>query len=121
MKIVIAGSHSFTNYEFLEENCNSIIFDELGLEPEDVTIISGTAKGADTLGEHYAKEYGMKLHKFPAFWRLHGKSAGMLRNTVMANEADYIILFDMGTPGTTHMLQQAIKKNVPHRHFLIHE
>lgn len=31
-------------------------------------IVSGTANGADKLGERYAKEYGYLLKQFPAEW-----------------------------------------------------
>jgi len=121
MKIVIAGSREFTDYNLLEEKCNEILFEELDLELEGITIISGTAKGADKLGENYAKEYGIKLLRFPALWDRHGKAAGLIRNAAMAKEADYVILFDLGTRGTADMLKQALKHNLPHKHFKLYE
>ena len=121
MKIVIAGSREFDDYDLLEEKCNEILFDELDLELEDITIISGAARGADKLGEHYAKEYSLKLLKLPALWDIHRKAAGRIRNAAMAREADYVILFDLGTRGTADMLKQAIKRNLPYKHFKLYE
>jgi hypothetical protein len=121
MKIVIAGSRNFDDYKFLEEQCNKIIFEELNLDAEEVIIISGTAKGADSLGEYYAKEYGMNCHRFPAEWKIYGRRAGIIRNLLMLEKANYVILFNMGTKGTAHMLQESIKRKVPYKHFLINE
>ncbi len=39
---------------------------------EDVTIISGCARGADSLGERYAKERGLTLLRMSADWQKHG-------------------------------------------------
>jgi len=51
IKIIIAGSRSFTDYDFAKS-----ILDELIPVGMDVEIVSGTAKGADQRGERYAKE-----------------------------------------------------------------
>jgi len=50
MKVIVAGSRSFRDYEVL---CK--VLDEM----EITTIISGGARGADKLGERYAKERGI--------------------------------------------------------------
>ena len=49
--VIIAGSRNFNNYELLRSE-----LDKLFNEP--FIIVSGGAKGADTLGELYAKEKG---------------------------------------------------------------
>ena len=51
---------------------------------EYVKIISGCARGADTLGERFAKEFGLEVKKFPADWDGLGKRAGYVRNAEMA-------------------------------------
>lgn len=121
VRVIIAGSREFNNYKLLEENCNRILFEELELEIEDITIISGKAKGADELGEYYAKEYGIKIKIYKAEWDKYKRVAGMLRNEEMAKNADYVILFDLGTKGTKNMLEQAIKYKLPYRHFKLYE
>lgn len=48
-----------------------------------VLIVSGGAKGADSLAERYAKEMHFPLIVFPAEWDKYGKSAGYKRNELM--------------------------------------
>lgn len=105
MKVIIAGSRNFYNYELLKSECDRIL---KGLS--DIEIVSGTAKGADTLGERYAVERGYKLTKFPANWNLHGKSAGHIRNREMAEYADMLICFwDYRSRGSLNMIETAAK------------
>ncbi|MGK3946263.1 DUF2493 domain-containing protein, partial [Streptomyces caeruleatus] len=74
MKVIIAGSRTFYNYELLKSECDKILKDL-----SDVEIVSWTAKGADSLGEQYALERGYKLTKFPADWKTYGNMAGIIR------------------------------------------
>ena len=77
---------------------------------KEVEIVSGTAAGADTLGERYAQEKGYEVKKFPAQWDLYGKSAGYKRNQQMAEYADGLIAFwDGKSKGTKHMIDIANK------------
>jgi len=89
MRIIIAGSRGFNDYKLLKDKCFDIIVDMIfenknGIERKDIEIISGTANGADKLGEKYANEKHFKLKKFPANWDKYGKSAGYRRNEEMA-------------------------------------
>jgi len=103
MKIVIFGSRNFSDYELLKKVCDKII---RKLSPSSVTIISGAARGADTLGERYANEKGYDLERYPAEWDRYGKSAGYRRNEKMARIADIGIGFwDGKSKGTRHMIE----------------
>lgn len=74
----------------------------------EIEIVSGTANGADKLGEKYANEKGYLLKKFPADWDKYGKSAGFKRNVEMSNYADALIAFwDGKSKGTKHMIDLA--------------
>jgi len=109
VKIVIFGSRNFDNYELLKKVCDRII---KKLKPDTVTIISGTARGADTLGERYANERGYDLERYPAEWDRYGKSAGYRRNEKMAKIADVGIGFwDGRSKGTKHMIDIMKKLN----------
>jgi hypothetical protein len=66
MKIIIAGSRKFNNFPLLEKECKRI-FKEINA-PKDVVIVSGTADGADTLGEQFAEKYSLDIERFPAEW-----------------------------------------------------
>lgn len=106
MRTIIAGSRGVTNYE--------CVLYAVFLSPITITqIISGTARGADRLGEQYAIENNIELAQFPADWELYGRKAGFLRNKEMANNADALIALWMGgSKGTKHMIDIATKKGL---------
>lgn len=104
MKIVIAGGREFNNYELLREKCDEII------DSNFAEIVSGGAKGADTLGETYAKERGYDVKLFPADWKTHGRKAGPIRNLQMAEYGDMLIAFwDGNSSGTRNMIENGKK------------
>lgn len=79
----------------------------------DIEIISGMAKGADTVGFMYASEKGYTVDCYPAKWDEHGKSAGAIRNRKMLMEGrpDLVIAFEGGA-GTNHMKKIALDYGV---------
>lgn len=108
MKVIIAGGRSFCSYELMVLRCNSILRNQPIVE-----IVSGTAGGADKLGERYAKEYGHSVKQFPAEWDKYGKGAGYIRNEEMAKYAEGLIAFwDGQSRGTKHMIDLAYKYNL---------
>ena len=110
-RVIIAGSREFYDYELLKKAADKCIGDDA----TDVEVISGTAMGADRLGEQYAEERGFKVMRFPALWNKYGKSAGFIRNTQMAKYATankdddsvLIAFWDGKSNGTRHMIKQA--------------
>jgi len=109
MKIIIAGGRNFTNYKKLCKVCDNILQNQNNIE-----IVSGAYyKGADKLGEQYAKERGYKIIRFPANWNKYGKAAGPNRNQQMANYADALIAFwDGKSRGTLNMIDLAKSRNL---------
>jgi uncharacterized phage-like protein YoqJ len=78
-----------------------------------IVIISGMAKGADTIGEQYAHERGYTVERFPADWQQYGKAAGPIRNRQMVDNADALIVFwDGQSAGTRNMIMMAKKKGL---------
>ena len=104
MKIIIAGGRNFTDYQTLCKVCDNLLQDQTNIE-----IVSGAYyKGADKLGEQYAKERCYKITYFPAHWKHYGKAAGPKRNQEMANYADVLIAFwDGKSKGTKNMIDVA--------------
>lgn len=101
-KIVIAGGREFNDYTLLKQEMDNLIHSE---NLKNVCIISGGARGADYLGEKYAKERGYKLLLYPAEWGRYGKSAGYIRNKEMADASDATVAFwDGESKGTKHMI-----------------
>ena len=104
MKLIIAGGRNFTNYKKLCQICDQLLQDQTNIE-----IVSGAHyKGADKLGEQYAKERGYKITQFPTNWKQYGKVAGPKRNKEMAHYADALIAFwDGKSKETKHMIDLA--------------
>ena len=73
-KVIIAGCRDFSNYALLAEKCDYYLHDKI--QTHEVIIVSGHAKGADTLGEKYAQERGLNIELHPADWHRHGRAAG---------------------------------------------
>ena len=97
MKYIIAGGRDFTNYTVMAK-----ILKEFNID----TVISGCAKGADTLGAEWAAKNGIPLQTFPAYWDTYGKAAGFIRNAEMGEYADALIAFwDGQSKGTKHIIQ----------------
>lgn len=121
-KVIIAGSRTFKDYDLLEQKCDQI----LSSIQDEIWVISGTAEGADILGEKYAQKRGYYLLECPAQWdnvegkpaseigtnsrgQKYWKLAGLRRNEQMAQNADALILFNLGTSGSQNMLYNARK------------
>ena len=78
-----------------------------------IVIVSGGCAGADLLGERYAKENGYSIDRYPAEWQKYGRKAGIMRNAVMADNADALIAYWDGiSRGTKNMIDEARKKGL---------
>ena len=101
MKVIIAGSRTFTNYDLLKTSLAGLSITE---------VVSGTARGADKLGERYARENNIPIKQFPADWVNNGKSAGYIRNEQMVRYTDSCVVFwDGKSLGTADMINLATK------------
>lgn len=118
LRVIIAGSRNFNDFSKLMNSCNDILsgITNKNDDLDKIRIISGTARGADQLGEQYAKVAGYEVSKFPADWDNLGKKAGFVRNVEMAkfaienNSVGVLIAFwDGKSKGTKHMIEQATK------------
>lgn len=105
MRVIVAGSRGFNNYNLLEEKLNFFLQNY-----DNITIISGGAKGADELGKIYAIANNYNLETYPAKWEQYGKRAGYIRNEEMAKVADACVVFwDGNSRGSKHMIDLAHK------------
>ena len=72
MRIIVAGSRNFKDYDLLFEKLMDYLeyMDDKDVvdNPSQVKFISGTARGADVLGEQFAYNYGYDVIRFPAKW-----------------------------------------------------
>ena len=115
VKVIIAGSREFPipfNLDLVVTTVNDAL-DCLGIKIEDVEEVSGTARGADRMGEEWARLHKVPVKKFPADWDTHGKSAGHIRNAEMAEYGDVLIAYwDGKSRGTKGMIDLATKKGL---------
>lgn len=100
MKIAIVGSRSFNDYDLMKQvidnykESNNVFFS---------AVVSGGARGADSLGERYANENGLEKIIFKADWAKFGKRAGFLRNVDIIKNCDICFAFwDGESHGTKH-------------------
>jgi hypothetical protein len=108
LKVIVAGGRDFQNYDLLSEKLNKLFS-----KRADVVIISGMAKGADSLAVKYAEEHKLRVSEFPAQWQKHGNSSGFRRNVEMARFADACVCFwDGKSVGTKHMIDTAKRMNL---------
>lgn len=108
MRVIIAGSRNFNDYKLLLTEMDQLAIAALKANNCIDTILSGTARGADVLGEQWATNKRIPLERYPADWQKHGRAAGMKRNYEMAKNADALIAFWNGkSKGTEHMIAHA--------------
>jgi GH18 family chitinase len=105
MKAAIIGSRSFNNYDLVLETL-------LEYENTITLIVSGGAKGADTLGERWAKEKNKEVLIFYPEWDKYGKSAGFRRNKDIIENSDIVFAFwDGVSKGTKSSIDLSNKLN----------
>lgn len=110
-KIIIAGGRDFMDYNLLKKKADKILQEKK--VTHKIVIISGCARGADTLGLRYASENAFDAEEYPADWDKYGKKAGYMRNVEMAENADALIAFwDGKSKGTKHMIDIATERNL---------
>jgi predicted Rossmann fold nucleotide-binding protein DprA/Smf involved in DNA uptake len=112
MNVAIVGSRGFTNRAVIE----SAVRRWMVLAPEGLTIISGGARGADSIGEAIADALAIPKRIHLPDWDRFGRSAGFRRNETIVNDADVVLAFfadgplSSGTAHSVHLAEKAGKK-----------
>lgn len=108
MKLIIAGSRTITKSPVEIAD----IVDSFELSP--TTIICGMARGIDMCGATFADMADLPVMAFPADWDKHGKSAGHIRNALMAKEGDVLLLiWDGKSKGSASMKRLMLDAGKP--------
>lgn len=110
-KMIIAGSREITDYNIVQE---AVILAEKHFGWDYTKeIVSGMARGVDTVAVEYAHLNGIHVTGMPADWDKEGKAAGYKRNERMAIYADALVaVWDGYSRGTWHMIDLAMKHNL---------
>ncbi len=111
-RLILAGGRNFSGSLLLEYEMKKVLF--FGMKNGyEFTILSGNARGADSLGIKFAKNNNLPFEIFNPDWMKHGRSAGIVRNVEMAKTADFCLCFwDGKSPGTNHMRRICKSKNI---------
>lgn len=114
MKLAIIGGRDFGDYDLLRRTI-SRHFWEFGNPFFLVTeIVSGGAKGADSLGTRFAREQDLKLTEYLPDWEKYGKRAGFIRNEDIIKNSDFVLAFwDSVSKGTGNSLSIAKRLKKP--------
>ncbi len=108
-KVAVVGGREFTNRKTM-----FYVLDKYNENFGIKCIVSGGARGADTLAEVYAFERQIPLVIYNAEWDKYGKKAGFIRNVTIAENCDVVIAFPTKeSKGTWHTITIAKKMNKP--------
>lgn len=120
MRVLICGGRDYTNKKRIEDYVFELPAPSIG--GWDTIVITGGAKGADTLAYNAARFAGLATMEFPAQWnrfaRPTGKNpAGMIRNQRMLDEGkpDLVVYFHddiESSKGTKDMVARARKAGI---------
>ncbi|MCY4122686.1 MAG: SLOG family protein [Acidobacteria bacterium] len=111
-RVLVCGSRDFSDRSLVDAKLDEVRR-RLGDVP--MRVISGAARGADTLAANWAKERGVPCDEYPADWDRHGRSAGYRRNEQMLTEGKphLVVGFPLGeSRGTRMMMDIAAKAKV---------
>jgi len=108
-RLAVVGSRDFDDFELFVK-----IMDRLRLVKVIDVIISGGAKGVDSMARHYSEVNGIDFEEYLSDWDKHGRSAGFIRNqTIWDNSTSGIAIWDGISKGTAHSFEISKKQNKP--------
>lgn len=111
MKLAIVGGRDFNDYNILTTWVDSIFY----MQNTNLKfVVSGGAKGADSLAKKYTDEHIAEYIEYPAEWNKYGKSAGFIRNQTIVDNCDMVLAFwDGQSRGTADTIEKAKKAKKP--------
>lgn len=88
MKVAIVGSKSISNENLVNNYISECLINLSNID----LIISGGAKGVDTIAELYAKNHNIKTKIFHPNWEKYGKQADLIRNSDIISKCEICII-----------------------------
>lgn len=106
--IAIIGSRKFNDFHLL----NFVMINIIKKIDDEITIISGGALGADTLGKNFAAIHKYQFIEHLPDWNKYGKAAGFMRNSNIIESSNIVVCFWDGlSKGTLDSIRKAKKLN----------
>lgn len=112
MKLMVCGSRSITNKDWVWQQIEKIVklFDG-----KPVEILEGDASGVDKLAGEWANSHNVPVKVYPADWAANGPAAPHIRNRQMVDDCNIsLILWDGNSNGTYEDLCYADKTKKPY-------
>ena len=110
MSSSIPSSRHCTDQDLVEIHI-LLLHEQLG---ERLSLVSGAAKGVDTLARIIAEKYGIPITEFPADWSTYGRAAGPIRNKQLVQASDAVLAFVAPTSkGTRNTIGLARERGLP--------
>lgn len=110
IKLAVIGWRGFTDYTLAKKSINEWI----SINGQPAEIISGGARGADSLAERYASEYHIPVQVFKPDWATQGRAAGILRNTDIIAASTHVLAFvSKHSVGTFDSIRKAERAGIP--------
>ena len=106
MKLAIVGSRNI-----MFENAYEIL-DKTIKKEKVTTIISGGARGIDTVAKEYAINNNIELIEYLPDYKRYGRGAPLVRNSDIIKNSDFVLaLWDGKSRGTKDSINKARKMN----------
>lgn len=108
MILAIVGSRDYTDWDIFKASVDDWC-QTFGVPG---TIVSGGARGADTLAKEYAAGRNISFREFPADWEKLGPSAGPIRNSQIVKACTHVLAFpSKKSRGTWDTINKARRAN----------
>lgn len=113
MRLLVTGDRNWRDAQRVHD---ALIATRTTHHEEEVVLISGDARGADTYADVIGQLLGFTVERYPADWNVHGRAAGPIRNQQMLESGvDYCIAFhdDLGSSrGTRDMVERCERAGI---------
>lgn len=129
IKLIVAGGRDFFDEEWMERELYQYCVNNV-ISADDIELVCGKAKGADSTAETIFLEHGLPVKSFIPNWKdvsncepwqigsnqygKYNKVAGMHRNHAMGDYATHLLAFwDGRSKGTKDMIDYMYKLGKP--------
>jgi hypothetical protein len=107
MIVGLVGAETFGNYDKIIET----LFKITSIEEINQIVSDGTY-GVDHLAERFTIDYSIPITICPPEWYLYGKMAGYMRNRLIVENSDLIVIFwDEQSKETKNVIDLALNMN----------